>query len=174
MKIVLQRVKEAAVEVQGKVVGKIGRGICLLVGIEKGDSEEDAHFLAKKVTELRVFPDEEGKGKKKPRVITTEAELYELSIVNVGANANALRELKSAEEKAIHGEEDKLAEIEVPTLILAGDEDIMVSTENSRSMHRKIKNSELKIFSPKIGHYIQFEALEEYNKTVENFLKKLH
>ena len=61
MKIVLQRVKEAAVEVQGKVVGKIGRGICLLVGIEKGDSEEDAHFLAKKVTELRVFPDEEGK-----------------------------------------------------------------------------------------------------------------
>ena len=61
MKIVLQRVKEAAVEVQGKVVGKIDRGICLLVGIEKGDSEEDAHFLAKKVTELRVFPDEEGK-----------------------------------------------------------------------------------------------------------------
>lgn len=69
--------------------------------------------------------------------------------------------------------EDKLAEIEVPTLILAGDEDIMVSPENSRSMHRKIKNSELKIFSPKIGHYIQFEALEECNKAVENFLKKL-
>ena len=61
MKIVLQRVKEAAVEVQGKVVGKIGQGICLLVGIEKGDSEEDARYLAKKVTELRIFPDEEGK-----------------------------------------------------------------------------------------------------------------
>jgi len=61
MKIVLQRVKEAAVEVQGKVIGKIGQGICLLVGIEKGDSEEDAHYLAKKVTELRIFPDEEGK-----------------------------------------------------------------------------------------------------------------
>lgn len=61
MKIVLQRVKEAAVDVQGKVVGKIGRGICLLVGIEKGDSEEDARYLAKKVTELRIFPDEEGK-----------------------------------------------------------------------------------------------------------------
>ena len=69
--------------------------------------------------------------------------------------------------------EDKLAEIEVPTLILTGDEDIMVPPENSRSMHRKIKNSELKVFSPKIGHYIQFEALEEYNKAVENFLKKL-
>ncbi|MEE9390270.1 MAG: D-aminoacyl-tRNA deacylase [Candidatus Aminicenantaceae bacterium] len=61
MKIVLQRVKEAAVEVQGKVVGKIGQGICLLVGIEKGDSEEDAHYLAKKATELRIFPDSEGK-----------------------------------------------------------------------------------------------------------------
>jgi D-tyrosyl-tRNA(Tyr) deacylase len=61
MKIVLQRVKEAAVEVQGKVVGKIGQGICLLVGIEKGDLEEDAHYLAKKATELRIFPDSEGK-----------------------------------------------------------------------------------------------------------------
>jgi len=61
MIIVLQRVKEASVEVLGKVVGKIGRGICLLVGIEKGDSKEDAEFLAKKVTELRIFPDQEGK-----------------------------------------------------------------------------------------------------------------
>lgn len=61
MKVVLQRVKEAAVEVRGKVVGKIGRGACLLVGIEKGDSEKDAHYLAKKVAELRIFPDEEGK-----------------------------------------------------------------------------------------------------------------
>ena len=69
--------------------------------------------------------------------------------------------------------EDKLGTIEVPTLILVGDEDIMVPTENSRSMHRKIKNSELIIFSPNIGHYIQFEALEEYNNTVEDFLKKL-
>jgi len=69
--------------------------------------------------------------------------------------------------------EDKLAEIEVPTLILSGDEDIMVPPESSESMHRKIKNSELKIFSPYIGHYIQFEAIEEYNKAVENFLKRL-
>lgn len=69
--------------------------------------------------------------------------------------------------------EDKLKEIEVPTLILAGDEDSMVTPENSKSMHKKIKNSQLKIFSPKIGHYIQFEALQEYNKTVENFLKRL-
>ena len=61
MKIVLQRVKEASVEVGGNVVGKIGKGICLLVGIEKGDSEQDAQYLAKKAVELRIFPDREGK-----------------------------------------------------------------------------------------------------------------
>lgn len=61
MKIVLQRVKEASVEVEGKVVGKIGQGVCLLVGVEKGDSERDAEYLAKKVVELRIFPDKEGK-----------------------------------------------------------------------------------------------------------------
>ena len=61
MKIVLQRVKEASVEVGGMVVGEIGQGVCLLVGIEKGDSEGDAQYLAKKVVELRIFPDSEGK-----------------------------------------------------------------------------------------------------------------
>jgi len=61
MKIVLQRVKKAAVEVQGEIKGEIERGICLLVGIEKGDSEDDAQYLAKKVVELRIFPDKEGK-----------------------------------------------------------------------------------------------------------------
>ena len=61
MKIVLQRVKHAAVEVEGRVVGKIGRGICLLVGIEKGDTEEEVEFLAKKATELRIFPDNAGR-----------------------------------------------------------------------------------------------------------------
>jgi len=61
MKIVLQRVKQAAVEAEQKVRGKISKGICLLVGIEKGDSEEDAQYLANKTVELRIFPDEEGK-----------------------------------------------------------------------------------------------------------------
>ena len=61
MKIVLQRVKQASVKVKGKVVGKIGAGLCLLVGIEKGDSQEEAKYLAKKIVELRVFADKEGK-----------------------------------------------------------------------------------------------------------------
>lgn len=61
MKIVLQRVRGAAVEVEGRVVGRIGPGICLLIGVEKGDSEEEAEALAGKITELRIFPDGAGK-----------------------------------------------------------------------------------------------------------------
>lgn len=62
MKIVLQRVKEAAVKLrEGAAAGSIGSGICLLVGVEKGDTEADAQYLANKVTELRIFPDAEGK-----------------------------------------------------------------------------------------------------------------
>ncbi|MGB8952585.1 MAG: D-aminoacyl-tRNA deacylase [Candidatus Aminicenantales bacterium] len=61
MIIVLQRVKKACVKVQDRAVGEIGRGICLLVGIEKGDTREDAEFLARKAAELRIFPDAEGK-----------------------------------------------------------------------------------------------------------------
>jgi D-tyrosyl-tRNA(Tyr) deacylase len=61
MKIVLQRVKKASVETGGRTVGEIGRGICLLVGIEKGDTTADAEALARKALELRIFPDSEGK-----------------------------------------------------------------------------------------------------------------
>lgn len=61
MKIVLQRVKEARVEVEGRTAGRIGQGLCLLVGVEKGDGEADAEYLARKAVELRIFPDAQGK-----------------------------------------------------------------------------------------------------------------
>lgn len=61
MIIVCQRVKQASVAVQGEISGKIQRGVCLLVGIEKGDSEAEAQYLARKVAELRIFPDDKGK-----------------------------------------------------------------------------------------------------------------
>jgi len=61
MKIVLQRVKKASVAVDGRVVGAIGAGICLLVGVEKGDTDKDVEALARKAVELRIFPDAEGK-----------------------------------------------------------------------------------------------------------------
>jgi len=61
VKIVLQRVREARVDVEGRTVGRIGRGLCLLVGVEKGDGEGDAEYLARKCVELRIFPDARGK-----------------------------------------------------------------------------------------------------------------
>jgi D-tyrosyl-tRNA(Tyr) deacylase len=61
MIIVLQRVKQARVEVEGRTTGAIGPGICLLVGVERGDTREDAEFLARKATELRIFPDPQGR-----------------------------------------------------------------------------------------------------------------
>jgi len=61
MRIVLQRVKQAAVAVEKQTVGQINKGVCLLVGVEKGDTEEEARYLAHKIVELRIFPDEEGK-----------------------------------------------------------------------------------------------------------------
>lgn len=61
MIIVLQRVSEASVEVEGKVAASIGRGLCLLVGVEKGDTPDDARALARKAAELRIFPDSQGR-----------------------------------------------------------------------------------------------------------------
>jgi D-aminoacyl-tRNA deacylase len=60
MKIVLQRVKQASVTIENKVVGSIGPGILLLVGVHRDDTEPQASFLARKCAELRVFPDNDG------------------------------------------------------------------------------------------------------------------
>jgi len=61
LKAVIQRVSEAGVEVDGRTVGKIGRGILILLGVEKGDEERDADRLAEKIVNLRIFEDEAGK-----------------------------------------------------------------------------------------------------------------
>lgn len=61
MRIVLQRVKEASVEVDGRLVGAIGAGLLALVGVGKEDTEQIAQALAEKVANLRIFEDAEGK-----------------------------------------------------------------------------------------------------------------
>ena len=61
MRAVLQRVSEASVTVAGEVVGRIGPGLCALIGVAQGDTEEDARWLAAKVLELRIFEDADGK-----------------------------------------------------------------------------------------------------------------
>jgi D-aminoacyl-tRNA deacylase len=61
MRAVLQRVLESRVEVEGRVVGEIGRGLNVLVGVGQGDTEADVQALADKVAGLRIFEDEQGK-----------------------------------------------------------------------------------------------------------------
>lgn len=61
MKIILQKVKKASVSVDNKIVGSIDRGYCLLVGVHKESTEEDAKYLAKKIAQARLFEDENDK-----------------------------------------------------------------------------------------------------------------
>lgn len=61
MKVLLQRVSEASVTIEGEVVGKIGQGLVAFVGVADGDGERDIEYLVPKMTGLRIFSDEEGK-----------------------------------------------------------------------------------------------------------------
>lgn len=61
MKIVIQRVKEAKVEVEEKIVGSVGEGYMILVGVGQNDTKSDADVLADKTVFLRIFEDENGK-----------------------------------------------------------------------------------------------------------------
>lgn len=61
MKVVLQRVAHASVTVDEKVIGKIQRGFLLLVGVTHDDAMEDMEYLVRKIVQMRIFEDEEGK-----------------------------------------------------------------------------------------------------------------
>ncbi|MEY3437650.1 MAG: hypothetical protein RL265_235 [Bacteroidota bacterium] len=61
MRVLLQRVSEAAVQIEGEIVGEIEQGILILVGIEQEDSNEDADWLVQKIVHLRIFSDEDEK-----------------------------------------------------------------------------------------------------------------
>ncbi len=61
MRAVVQRVTESHVSVDGKICGRIGRGLLVLLGVGRDDTEKDADYLAEKVTNLRIFRDDEEK-----------------------------------------------------------------------------------------------------------------
>ncbi|MBP8911824.1 MAG: D-tyrosyl-tRNA(Tyr) deacylase [Phycisphaerae bacterium] len=61
MRAVIQRVTEAKVEVEGKIVGQVGKGLLVYLGVGTADTETDAQFMAEKLANLRIFSDETGK-----------------------------------------------------------------------------------------------------------------
>lgn len=61
MKAVVQRVSRASVETDGRLVGRIGTGLLVLLGVAKGDGDADAAYMVEKIRALRIFSDEQGK-----------------------------------------------------------------------------------------------------------------
>jgi D-tyrosyl-tRNA(Tyr) deacylase len=61
MRAVIQRVDSASVFVEGELVSSIGKGLLVLLGVEKGDSEKDVDYVVDKIVNLRIFEDESGK-----------------------------------------------------------------------------------------------------------------
>jgi D-tyrosyl-tRNA(Tyr) deacylase len=61
MRAVVQRVSEATVAVGGRAISSIGSGLLVLLGVGEGDREDDADYIARKIAELRIFEDDDGK-----------------------------------------------------------------------------------------------------------------
>lgn len=61
MRAVVQRVKKSSVKTHETVVARIGNGLLVLLGVAKGDTQSDAHYLANKIAHLRIFTDDQGK-----------------------------------------------------------------------------------------------------------------
>ena len=84
MKAIIQRVKYATVKVEGEIKGSIKQGFLVLLGVEKGDLDEDSQLLAKKTAALRVFDDENDKMNKS--LLDVEGEALVISNFTLCAN----------------------------------------------------------------------------------------
>jgi D-tyrosyl-tRNA(Tyr) deacylase len=86
VKAVIQRVLKASVDVDGETVATIQHGILLFLGVDRGDSEKDACWLAEKIAHLRIFEDETGKMNRS--VLDTEGEILAVSQFTLSGNCS--------------------------------------------------------------------------------------
>lgn len=117
MKAVIQRVKNAKVEVDGETVGKIGEGYLVLVGVMQGDTDSDAEILARKTASLRIFTDEEDKMNKS--VLDIDGEILAVSQFTLCADVKKGNR-PSFINSAAPGEADRLYELYCQKLLENG------------------------------------------------------
>ena len=91
MKAVIQRVSRAEVRVKGEVVGRIGRGLLVLIGIERGDGEGDLDWFSDKVIHMRIFEDSAGKMNRS--ALETSAEILVVSQFTLAGDLSRGRRL---------------------------------------------------------------------------------
>ena len=101
MKAVVQRVLDASLSVDGKVVSKIGKGYVVFLGVKKGDSKVEADYFIKKLPTLRICEDE--KGKINQSIVDTNGEILLVSQFTLLANTS-------------HGNRPEFLDAEVPQL----------------------------------------------------------
>ncbi|MBN1833755.1 MAG: D-tyrosyl-tRNA(Tyr) deacylase [Deltaproteobacteria bacterium] len=108
MRAVVQRVKEARVDVDGRIVGEIGSGLLVFLGVGEDDSEKDCEYLANKVVHLRIFSDDRGAMNRS--LIDTEGEALVVSQFTLwgdcrkGRRPSFVRAARPEKARAFYGE----------------------------------------------------------------------
>jgi len=140
MRLVVQRVIKAKVNVRGKTVGKIDKGLFVLVGVAEGDTEKDAENLAEKLAKLRILADEKGK--------------MNLSIKDLPAGRQAVgRKILAVSQFTLYGDTSKGNR---PSFIKAAEPGLAEKIYNH--FVEKLKELDVKVETGKFGEYMEIEA----------------
>lgn len=134
MRLVIQRVETASVSVKGKTVGKINKGLFVLVGVAEGDTKDDAQNLAEKLAKLRVMAD--------------EADKMNMSVKDVDAQILAVSQF------TLYADTSKGNR---PSFIKAANPSLAQNVYNS--FVEKLKELGVKVETGKFGEYMEIEAM---------------